>query len=95
MKGFSVREIGLRSWWIFFCLFTCLISYRAHQLRNVDIREMEFRLSELEKAKCMALSMQEEMQMQISSQNDPAWVEMVLMRELGVVPEGWLKIHFQ
>jgi hypothetical protein len=30
----------------------------------------------------------------IASQNDPGWIEMVLIRELGVVPEGFLKVHF-
>lgn len=36
----------------------------------------------------------EDLALQIRSQQDPAWVEMVLLRELGVVPEGWLKVHF-
>jgi len=40
------------------------------------------------------LADREELRAQIQSQSDPAWVEMILMRELGVVPEGWLKIHF-
>lgn len=32
--------------------------------------------------------------LQIKSQKDPDWVEMVLMKELGVVPEGKRKVHF-
>jgi hypothetical protein len=31
----------------------------------------------------------------IASQNDPAWIEMVLLREIGVVPAGFLKVHFK
>ena len=38
---------------------------------------------------------EEDLQMRIASQNDPAWIEMVLMREIGVVPEGWIKVHFK
>ena len=36
----------------------------------------------------------EYLELKIASQNDPAWIEMVLMRDLGVVPEGYLKVYF-
>lgn len=42
-----------------------------------------------------ALQNKEDLQLRIASQNDPAWIEMVLIRELGVVPEGFLKVHFK
>lgn len=31
---------------------------------------------------------------QINSQSDPAWIEMVMKKELGLVPEGQVKIYF-
>lgn len=31
---------------------------------------------------------------EIDSLNDPKWVEMILMKELGVVPEGQIKVYF-
>lgn len=31
---------------------------------------------------------------QIKSQNDPAWIELILKRDLGLVPEGQIKIYF-
>jgi hypothetical protein len=37
----------------------------------------------------------DDLSMQIASQTDPAWVELVLLREMGVVPEGYLKVHFK
>ena len=37
----------------------------------------------------------EELSLCSSSRDDPAWVELVLMRDLGIVPEGYLKVHFE
>lgn len=37
---------------------------------------------------------QEYLLRQINSQNDPAWIELVLKKELGLVPEGQQKIYF-
>ena len=59
-----------------------------------ETRGLERRFARLEQRKTDLLAEREELRSQIHSQSDPAWVEMVLMRELGVVPEGWLKIHF-
>ncbi len=58
------------------------------------MRGLEQRFARLEQKKAELLADREELRSQIQSQSDPAWVEMILMRELGVVPEGWLKIHF-
>ena len=56
--------------------------------------EYSFRLGEMDKEKILAAAEKEENHLRISSQSDPAWIEMILMRDLGVVPEGYLKVHF-
>lgn len=58
------------------------------------IAELQFRLSEMNKVSLLADQEKEELSLQIASQSDPAWIEMVLLREVGVVPEGFLKVHF-
>ncbi len=80
---------------VLFCLFSSFFAYRSFHLRRAEIRELEFRVQEMDKVKTLLLLEQEDLETRIASQADPAWIEMVLMRELGVVPEGWLKIHFQ
>lgn len=50
---------------------------------------------EKEREKEMILLEKEQLQMKIASQIDPAWIEMILMRDLGMVPEGYLKVHFK
>lgn len=44
------------------------------------------------KAKCE--EQQEELKWTIASFDDPAWIELTLMRCLGLVPEGEIKVHF-
>lgn len=82
-------------WVLAFCLATTFAYSQAIQSKKTTIRELSFRLQEMDKEKTVALQEKEELHLRIASQDDPAWVEMVLMRDLGVVPEGWLKVHFQ
>lgn len=35
-----------------------------------------------------------DLEMQITSQSDRAWIELLLMKKLGLVPEGYQKITF-
>ncbi|MDE3045570.1 MAG: hypothetical protein KGJ02_02870 [Verrucomicrobiota bacterium] len=94
------QEAGLSQWigwwWVVaFCLFAAVIYIPAMKSRKVSLDELSFRLSEMEKEKRLALQEKEELSLRITSQNDPAWVELVLLREMGVVPEGFLKVHFK
>ena len=92
---FFVSSFWRSSWWVvLFCLGAFCFSYQSFHVRSLDIRELEFRLEEIEKVQALASAEREDLETRIASQTDPAWIEMVLMRELGVVPEGWLKIHF-
>ncbi|MBS0625033.1 MAG: hypothetical protein JSS32_03185 [Verrucomicrobia bacterium] len=85
-----------RSWWVVaFSAVVGLIYMHALKDRNAALAEISFRFQEMEKERFMVLQEKEDLQLRIASQNDPAWIEMVLMREIGVVPEGWIKVHFQ
>lgn len=82
--------------WVFvFCLVTAFAYFQSMKGKKAAIRELTFRLEEMEKEKWVALQEKDDLHLRIASQDDPAWIEMVLMRDLGVVPEGWLKVHFQ
>ena len=73
-------------WWVSaFALFSCFIYFQSTQEKKGLIGELKARTQEL----------REDLLLSVASQDDPAWVEMVLMRDLGVVPEGWLKVHFK
>jgi len=85
----------LRSWWVFLFLLGSLGFYfQASHKRDSALSELSFRLQEMEKEKLIACQERDELQLCLQSQSDPAWCELILMRDLGVVPEGWIKVHF-
>ena len=85
-----------RSWWVIVFVAFCSALY-LHSMRQKEIsyQEMVSRLQILQHEKNLALLQQEELLLQIQSQSDPAWVELVLKRNLGMVPEGQTKVYFQ
>lgn len=85
-----------RNWWVvFFCLLTGLIHFHFLKEKKGAVTLLTLRLEEMEKEKWLAFQKKEDLALRIASQNDPAWIEMILMRDLGVVPEGFLKVHFK
>jgi hypothetical protein len=91
----GVGSCVFRSWWVFLFCFLCISSYvQASRSRDSALTDLALRYCEMEQAKMAALREQEELSMRMHSEHDPAWIELVLMRELGVVPEGWIKVHF-
>lgn len=90
-----MSDFWLRSWWVAaVCLVTTIVYFQALKEKKTSFRELSFRLGEMEKEKVLALAEKEDLNLRIASQNDPAWIELILMRDLGVVPEGFLKVHF-
>lgn len=94
--------MGLRSswwmqwWWVLaFCLLASIVYVPAMKNRKALLGELSFRFSEMEKEKRLVLQEKEELAQRIASQDDPAWVELVLLREMGMVPDGFLKVHFK
>jgi len=85
-----------RQWWWVLCFCFISVSLYLHfvQEKNVQSQEVASRLEKILKEKRVAQIEQESLRLQIESQNDPSWIEMILMRDLGVVPDGWLKVHF-
>ncbi|MBN1914513.1 MAG: hypothetical protein JW769_01320 [Parachlamydiales bacterium] len=89
------RSVFNKYWWIFCVLLIgAFVYHQAIQSKNHDIEESTHRLQELEKEKKLALQEREDLLLQIHSQSDPAWIELVLMKKLGVVPMGQIKVHF-
>lgn len=85
----------VRFWWVVvFTIFCGAIYFQAIKRRESTLLELSFRLQEKEKEKLIALQEKDDLMLRLQSQNDPAWIEMILMKELGVAPEGWIKVHF-
>lgn len=85
-----------RSWWVIaFCAASGMIHFHFMKEKKNAVHLLALRLEEMEHDKWQQLQKREDLHLRIASQNDPAWIEMILMRDLGVVPEGFLKVHFK
>ena len=96
LRGYPKTSWWMQWWWVVaFCLLASVVYIPAMKSRKSSLNELAFRFSEMEKEKRFVLQEKEELTHRIASQNDPAWVELVLLREMGVVPDGFLKVHFK
>lgn len=84
------------AWWWVVCVCLTALSVYFHFIKEKksQVAELTCRFEEVNRQKLLALQERESLRLQIESQSDPSWIEMILMRDLGVVPEGWLKVHF-
>jgi hypothetical protein len=90
-----LQEVVIRSWWVWAFALVCygaseVVSARqekvATALRHQLVMQSALVASEQD--------YQAELRTQLASRNDPAWIELTLMRCLGVVPEGQTKVYF-
>ncbi len=89
------EELILKSWWaILFFLITFFAFDQAGARRSREEHLLRQKVASLLQKKSDAVEFQEELELIIASQNDPAWIELTLMKELGLVPEGNTKILF-
>lgn len=72
-----------------------IVTERALKTTALEKEALDQQLAALIQEKEAALKTQEKLLLTINSQSDPAWVELVLFRELGLVPEGTAKIWFK
>lgn len=89
------KAMFINSWWVTAVVLLCLIFYEQ-RLKEQEQLYLYFtrQLQSLEKEKKNSLIIQENLQLQINSQSDPAWIELMLMKGLGLAPEGQVKIFF-
>ena len=93
---FGMKSWVLRSWWVIvFCTLCSAIFCQASHSRDQTRTELLGRIQIMQKEKMISMQENEQLNLQLQSESDPAWIETVLMKELGVVPEGWIKIHFK
>jgi hypothetical protein len=89
------RNFCIRSWWaIVFSTLSIAFYFQAAHGRSTIFSDLNVRMQEMEKEKLVVSQEQDDLLLQLQSETDPAWVEMMLMKELGVVPEGWTKVQF-
>lgn len=90
------NDIITHYWWVvLFLSLSFALYYHGMQKKLSDQEELKKRMSEFELQRQDLLQEREDLLLQINSQSDPAWVQMTLMKGLGVVPEGQVKVYFK
>lgn len=80
--------------WVLLCMLCCCFMY-LHAIKKKQVLEvLKSQLYALQSEKQFLLEEKEDLKLQINSQKDPAWIELTLMKGLGLVPEGQLKVYF-
>ena len=82
-------------WMLLFAVLCYGIYAKGMEKKKAIFYQLEDKIKKLEHARASALLKREELEMEINSQTDPAWIEMLLMKKLGVVPEGQVKVYFE
>jgi hypothetical protein len=96
MKFKEVFSGLFRSWWVIAFMLLCLVLYEQ-SLKNRESQRLQLKQQwkQLQIDKKSELAKQKDLKLQINSQSDPAWVELILMKGLGLVPENTTKIYFE
>jgi hypothetical protein len=84
------------SWWVWAC---AVFSFGLHEQASRIILEEKLTLEQktqfLVRDIAKMQKSQEARSLQLASLNDPAWIELTLIRCLGLVPEGYTKIYLE
>lgn len=84
-----------RCWWTILLLLFCYGFYlHAMQKKKQLYCQLQKKVFLLEQQLCVAKEMREDLLSQMNSQSDPAWIELLLKKHLGMVPFGQIKVYF-
>ncbi len=89
------KTVIYQSWWMVVFLGGCFLIYsQSMKKKEVTAEALQHQLNALSTQKENLLHQHEDLVLQINSQSDPAWIQLTLMKGLGVVPDGQLKVFF-
>lgn len=82
-------------WWVILVLILCLAFYEYEQKqRHLISSVLESKVQALQQEKLSASERYRRLSMEIDSQSDSHWIEMLLIKQLGLTPEGQTKVFF-
>lgn len=76
-------------------MLIAVITERSLHSVRMEKRALKVKLSDLKRAKESEEALHQSLSLKLKSQSDPAYVEMVLIRELGLLPEGQRLVLFK
>lgn len=92
----GAKSLIVQSWWVLLFTAGCFLIYsQAMQKKTLVAKALQEHLEALHDQKGQLLEEHEDLVLQIHSQSDPAWIQLTLMKGLGLVPDGQMKVFFQ
>lgn len=89
------KNVFFQYGWVILCMLCCCCMYvHAMNKKKQVVGELQVQMYALQSEKQLLLEEKKDLKLQINSQKDPAWIELILMKGLGLVPEGQLKVYF-
>jgi len=94
-KGPVLYAFFFRCWWTILLLIFCygLYLHAMHTKKELYV-DLKGKVDLLEKQLVLAADAREDLLLQIQSQSDPAWVELLLKKHLGMAGFGQTKVYF-
>ena len=93
--GARLEETFASVWWVVLFILGCYLCYEQGLIRkDRDFKLLQSHYQSLIKQREILSAQHDSLVRQINSQSDPAYVELTLMKGLGLVPEGQTKVLF-
>jgi len=90
-----VKRFLSRYWWVVLFVTLCGTIYGSSIRKKEEIiSALDDQLSLLQQERQELMTIQQDLVLQIDSQSDPDWIQLTLMKVLGLVPEGQSKVYF-
>ena len=91
--GKRIEKVIFHTWWTVLFVLSCGFLYeRQLATLNVDFAKLHRQHGDLQRDHAEALALNADLLRQVNSQSDPEWVELTLMKGLGLVPDGHVKV---
>lgn len=90
----TLRWMG-SGWFFLFLAGASFFYFQQMHKKEKLYQSLVQRKIQLEKERAFVLTEKQELEYRLKSQSRPEWIEMVLMRSLGLVPEGQIKVYFK
>ena len=96
----KVRQVFFQSivssWWVVLFFLICFVFYdQSIKATNRELLNLQCRYkSEVMRKESLAFEARD-LKDRYDSCQDPSWIEQLLIRELGVVPKGYMKVYFK
>lgn len=86
----------IKEWWWVGLVLIMTFAFHLHASIQKEqvVSSLKQSLSQLTLKKSELLKEKGDLELRIESQQDPEWIQMMLMKGLGVVPEGFRKVQF-